>query len=385
MGSAPDGAIRVLVAIKGLASGGAERLLVDAVGARDVDAFDYEVASVLATADALAPAVAAQGVAVRTLGATANVDLRWVPRFRRLVADGGYDIVHFHLPYTAALGRPAVLSLPRRSRPVTLYTEHSLWNRASPLVKALNRLTIGADRALLCVSEPARAALPPALRDRAEVVVHGIDQSSARRAVTRRPEIRARLRAELDVADGELLVVTVAGLRAEKGYDVLLDAASLALARRLPLRFVSAGGGSLAAEFEGRRVALALGSRFRFLGHRGDAVELMAAADIFVLPSRQEGLPVVLMEATSVGAPIVATRVGGVPEIIEDGVDGLLVAPGDPMALADAVARLADDPALRERLAGRAIDHRDAFVAARSTARIEALYRRLVTTRRRAG
>src|ERR1700733_11296254 len=159
---------RVLLAIKGLAHGGAESLLVDTLVAGS-SGFDYEVAFVMASADALAPAIVAHGIPVHDLGAKSNLDLRWVLRFRRLVADGQFDIVHFHLPYTAALGRPAALSVARRSRPVTIYTEHSLWNKVSPPVKALNRVTVGTDGALIAVSQAAYEALPTRLRRRTRV------------------------------------------------------------------------------------------------------------------------------------------------------------------------------------------------------------------------
>ncbi len=373
--------IRVLLAIKGLGHGGAERLLVDTLAARNTVAFEYEVAFVMSSADTLAPAIAAHGIPVHDLGARSNVDLRWVPRFRRLVAGGEFDIVHFHLPYTAALGRPAVLSLSARRRPVTVYTEHSLWNKVSPPVKALNRLTIGADAALVAVSQAAYDALPAGLRHRARVVVHGIDQSLPARAVARRRQCRDRIRGELGVPDGVLLVVTVAGLRSEKGYDVLLDAAQLAARRKLPMMFAAAGEGALAEELNARHDALGLGERFRFLGHRTDALELVAAADIFVLPSHQEGLPVVLMEATSVGTPIVATAVGGVPQMIEDGSNGVLVPPGDPVALADALEGLAADPWRRDELGRRALDRRAAFDVTRSTGEIEELYTGLTAAR----
>ncbi|MBV8462656.1 MAG: glycosyltransferase [Acidimicrobiales bacterium] len=376
-GSGGGRRLRVLVAIKGLAHGGAERLLVDTLAARDTTAFDYEVAYLMAGADALAPAIEDLGVPVHGLGATANVDLRWVPRFRRLLRDGRFDVVHFHLPYTAALGRLAVLSLPGRSRPATVYTEHSLWNKVSPPVKALNRTTVTRDAALLAVSPAAYDALPRGLRGRARVVVHGIDQTGPRAALDRRGELRGRVRRELEVPDGALLCVTVAGLRAEQGYDVLLDAAAEARRRGLPLRFAAAGDGALADELQARRTALGLGDEFRFLGHRPDALELVTAADVFVLPSRQEGLPVVLMEATSVGTPIVASAVGGVPQVLDDGETGLLVPPGEPTALVDALERLAADPALRARLADGALGLRDEFDAARAAADIEREYVRI--------
>jgi glycosyltransferase involved in cell wall biosynthesis len=381
-GSKAQRRIRVLIVIKGLGHGGAERLLLDTVTSADTAAFDYEIAYVLSSADALAPAIRTHGIPVHALGATGNVDLRWMRRLRELLARGQFDIAHFHLPYTAALGRLVVLSLPARTRPLTLYTEHSLWDKVSPPVKALNRLSIRTDRSLIAVSEAAYEALPSRLRHRARIVVHGIDRSESQRAMVQRDEIRARLRRELDVPERSLLVVTVAGLRAEKGYDVLLDAAHLVVRRGLPLHFAAAGEGALHDEVRARHGALGLDDRFRFLGHRSDALELIAGADMFVLASRQEGLPVVLMEATSVGTPIVATAVGGVPQVIEDGRNGIVVPPGDPEALAGALERLATDPDLRAELGHRALVRGAAFDVARSTAEIEALYARLVAGHR---
>ncbi len=350
----------------------------DSVATGDHQAFEYEVAFVLSGSDTLAGELADAGTPVHDLGASRSLDLRWLWSFRRLLVDHRYAIVHFHLPYTAALGRLVVLSLPRHHRPVTVYTEHSLWTKVSPLVKVLNRATAWRDGALIAVSDAAYGDLPRALRGRARVVVHGIDPVPSRAAVADRPGIRARVRAELGVGDPDLLAVTVANLRSEKGYDVLLEAASRIVRRGLPVSFVAAGQGDQAEVLEERRHALGLEDRLRFLGHRTDALDLLVAADLVVLPSHQEGLPVVLMEATSVGATIVATTVGGVPQVITDGVNGLLVPPGDPEALADAVARLAADPELRLRLGRGAAEGSAAFDVARASAEIEAVYDELL-------
>ena len=164
----------MLVVIKCLGYGGAERLLVDLMASRDARSFDYEVAYVLAAEDALVPAVRAEGVPVHALGATANWDLRWMPRFATLLRRGDFDVVHFHLPYAAALGRLVVASLRTGRRPAVVYTEHSLWEKTAAPVRYLNRLGIGRDQALVAVSSAAHDALPEALGPRAEVVVHGV-------------------------------------------------------------------------------------------------------------------------------------------------------------------------------------------------------------------
>ena len=177
---------RVLLAIKGLGYGGAERLVADLVAAGTSSSFEYEVAYILDPPDALAATIASGGTPVHSLGATGNLDLRWMLAFRRLLVDGSFDIVHFHLPYTAALGRLVVATLPRRRRPVTVYTEHSLWNKVAVLVKMLNRATVRSDRALVAVSGAAYDSLPAALQSRARVVVHGVDLSRSAAMVERR-------------------------------------------------------------------------------------------------------------------------------------------------------------------------------------------------------
>jgi glycosyltransferase involved in cell wall biosynthesis len=141
---------------------------------------------------------------------------------------------------------------------------------------------------------------------------------------------------------------------------------------------VAAGQGDQADLLADRHRALGLGDRFRFLGHRQDALALLTAADIVVLPSHQEGLPVVLMEATSVGAAIVATTVGGVPQMITDGANGLLVPPDDPDALVEALQRLTADPDLRRRLGTAAAAGSSTFDVARASAEIEQVYRGLL-------
>ncbi len=347
----------MLLVIKCLGYGGAERLLVDMVAAGDRQRFHYEVAYVLRHQDALVPTISAGGTPVHSLGAAHNADLRWMVALRRLLVAGRYDVVHFHLPYAAAFGQMVVASLPRLARPAVVYTEHSLWDRARFMNRVLLRGSMRSGERLVAVSQASYDALPTSLQRRATTVVHGVDLSLSDSLIARRAELRALVRSELAMKDDEFLFMTVANLRPEKGYDVLLEAAKAIADAGLPIRIAAVGRGPLSTQLRARQVELGLGDRFRFLGQRDDVLPLLAGADAFVLASRHEGLPVALMEATSVGLPIVASRVGGIPQVLEDGVDALLVDPGDAGLLAQAMKRLASDPELCVRL-GRRAQHR---------------------------
>jgi glycosyltransferase involved in cell wall biosynthesis len=356
----PCAGLRVLLVIKCLGYGGAERLLVDMVSAPD-RRFEYEVAYVLRDQDALVPAVRESGTPVHALGATHNGDLRWMTALRRVLVEGRYDVVHFHLPYAAALGQLVVTSLPRSIRPGVVYTEHSLWDRTPLVIRALLRTTVRHGERLVAVSQASYDALPTPLRRRAKVVVHGVDLSRSDSLMARRRDLQVSVRAELGIDPGEFLFMAVANLRPEKGYRVLLDAARTIADRGLPIRIAAVGRGPLRDELAERHAELALGDRFLFLGQRDDVLQLLAGADAFVLASLHEGLPVALMEATSVGLPIVASSVGGIPQILETETDALLVPPGNPNALVEAMTRLAADPELQERLGRQAKLHSSMF------------------------
>lgn len=359
---------RVLWLAKGLGPGGMERLLETHARIGDRDRFEYSAAYLVERPHSLVGALEAQGVACTRLGGGRALDPAWPLRLRRLVRGERIDVVHIHSPMVAAVARPAVRSL--RSRPAIVYTEHNSWLSYSLPTRVANAATYPLDDAHLAVSEGvARSVMAPLRRD-VEVLTHGIDVAS----VASHREHRDSKRKELGLEPDTVLVITVAHLREEKAYDVLLDAAARVSGAGPDVRFVSVGHGPLAAEMEARRAERHLGERFRFLGFRPDVPELLAAADIFCLASRHEGLPVALMEAYALGLPVVGTRVGGLPEVVEHGGSGILVAPEDPAALADAILALAADGECRRRFGRRAAELAGQFDSRISVRRLEAVY-----------
>ena len=372
--TAPRSRPRVLWLIKGLGPGGAERLLVEHAAIGDHRALDYHVAYLLPWKDQLVPDLEALGVTTHCLGVRSVADPRGVLRLRRLVRAIDVDVVHAHSPAVAAAGRVALRDL--RPRPAFVSTEHNRWASHRRLTRAANRATIGLDDATLAVSEAVRSSMGRH-GDSVSVVRHGIDVERVR---AHAPD-RADVRAELAVADDEALVVTVANLRANKGYPYLLAAARTALDDGCCIRFVAAGQGPLEAELRALHDRLDLADGFRLLGYVPDAARLTAGADLFVLASVHEGLPVAVMEALALGVPVVATDVGGLPELVEPDVSGLLVPPRDAAALAAANAA-ALEPTTRARLAAGARRQGATVDAGDAVARLDRLYLQLAASRR---
>ena len=166
------------------------------------------------------------------------------------------------------------------------------------------------------------------------------------------PEARGRRRTELGLTNDDLAVGMVAMLRPEKGHEVLFEAVKSLRSRFPTLRVFLVGDGPRREELVTSVDRMGLGGVIRFMGLQENVPELVAAFDVVVLTSypRVETLPFSLLEALSQSVPAVATRVGSLPEIVEDGGAGYLVEPGDPVAFGEALARVLGDPELRRRL-----------------------------------
>ena len=199
------------------------------------------------------------------------------------------------------------------------------------------------------------------------VIPNGVDFDAIRSCV-RRPRPRK--------------VVVVANLRSEKGHDVLIDAAVI-VRRRFPDATIECvGHGPELDSLVERAGRLRLLHAFRFTGHRDDVAARLADADLFVLPSRSEAFPNAVLEAMAAGLPVVASAVGGILELIDSGRTGLLVPPGEPQPLADALCRLMEDPALAARLGDAGRDEaRARYSFDRMVAAFESLYLEELTRR----
>jgi glycosyltransferase involved in cell wall biosynthesis len=213
-----------------------------------------------------------------------------------------------------------------------------------------------------------------------EIIANGIETERFR---VRPPAERAALRERLGFEKDDFVVLSVAVLRPQKGLDRLVAALAAIKAQVPKARLLIVGDGPERERLVSQTAALGLGDAVRFAGFRGDIPDLMAAADLFVLPSLDDVQPTVVMEAMASGAPIVATAVGSVPDMITDGVDGMLTPPGDVPALARAILALATDGPRCEQFgrSGRAtVEAR--FSLDHNVAATSALYDRIIAKRR---
>ena len=366
---AERGLVRVLWVTKGLGRGGAEQLLVGLAKRLDPARFSLDVAYVLSNKDALVPDLIAAGAAVHDLGGRA-----WPVRLRALVRRRSFDVVHTHAPLPAAVVR---LSLPRAARAALVHTEHNLWERYRWPTYWANRSTYRRNDAVIAVSSGVAASIRPG-EPAVEVVIHGIDEANVRSG----DAARAHGRAVLGIDDAAPVIGTVGNLTPKKDHATLLEAVAGLSGRHPGLRLVVVGTGPLAARLQADASARGLDGVAVFTGSRGDVADLLPAFDVFALSSTHEGLPIALLEAMAAGVPPVATAVGGVPEVVTDGQDGILVPPRDAAALGAALSALLDDGAERARLGAAAATTAATFDLDPAVRRTEAIYERVLATRR---
>lgn len=366
-----DDRTRVLWVSKGLGPGGAERLLLSFARAGDQQRFAFRAAHLLPWKDQLVGPMRQAGVEVGCLDGARLADLRWVGRLRRLVAGERIEVVHLHSPAVAGLARPALASI--RPRPAIVTTAHNVWPSFHPLTRALDQVTEPLDDHLFSVSHAVHESLPARMRERSEVLVHGVDVAG----IGQRRGERDRRRAELGVADRRV-VITIANLRADKDHRNLFAAAERVLAARHDVVFLVIGQGPLAEHLRTDLAGRGLDDRVRLLGHQEDPIAHLVAADVFALASRHEGLPIALLEALAAGLPVAATAVGGIPELVREGAEGRLVPPGDPVALAAAVTALLE-PDTNRSCAAAALARAGAFDITRAVERQQDVYAALAT------
>jgi glycosyltransferase involved in cell wall biosynthesis len=303
-------------------------------------------------------------------------------RLASIIRTRRVDILHSHLFYSSLFASP----IGRACRvPLIVETPHvrEHWRRGWKSSFLVDRLVGRCVDTYVAVSKANARYLTQEKRlpDRKVVVIeNGCDL--ARFDPDRLPP--AGLKKSLEFGESDLVLVVAARLEPQKGHRVLLEALPAVLREFATVRLVCVGDGQLRPELEALVVRLGLSASVRFVGYRSDVADWLALADMTVLPSFYEGLPLAAIESLAVARPVVATAVDGTPEVVLHERNGLIVPPGDARALAEAICRLLRDSRMRRDL-GRA--GRDwvltRFNQERQVQRTQDLYLQALGTRRR--
>ncbi|MFZ5892886.1 MAG: glycosyltransferase [Myxococcota bacterium] len=326
---------------------GAERLLADMLRHRS-NRFRFSVVCVIKTGG-LADEIRNMGVPVELIARKGKFDPGLILRLARWFRKEDVKVVHTHLFTADSYGRVAARLA---GVPAVFSTAHNTVVCEGKPQKAVHwALSWISTRVVACSEEVGRVMrsqdhLPAS---RLTVIANGIDIDRFKGANGE------GVRQEFSVPDGMPLIGVVGRLHPAKGHTDLLAAMAQLKKEGIAPKCLIIGSGEIRAQLEEEMRALGLEDHVVFTGQRKDVPRILAALDVLAMPSRWEGLPIALLEAMSMSLPIVATRVSGIPDVIQDGENGLLVHPAQPTELAGALRRVLTDPALREKLGKNAL------------------------------
>ncbi|HEX8648426.1 MAG TPA: glycosyltransferase [Thermoleophilaceae bacterium] len=381
MSDAPNsGRLRVVTLVDHLGtSGGGERLAMEISKRLDRDRFEpihcasrYHPEYAGPATRAAAQELEEAGVRLLGLGRTSARSIaEWRPLVSLLRRER-VEVLHAHKfgsnVWAALLG-------PLARVPVVVAHEHTWSYEGQPVRRFLDRELIArASDAFVAVSSDDRRKM---------IEIEGISPEDVTFVPNGIDGVRegdgARVRAELGIAPDTPVVGAVAVLREQKALDVLIRAAAALLPELPDLRVLIAGDGPERERLEDLVRELGAGGAVTLLGLRSDVPDLLAALDVAALSSNYEGSPLAVMEYMDAGLPVAATSVGGVPDLIEDGVHGFLVEPGDPQALAGAIGKLLRDRDAAAAMGARARERRRSEFTIDNTVRtLERMYEDLL-------
>src|SRR6267378_948599 len=324
---------------------------------------------------ALAARASKEGFPVHPVPMRGAWDLRAVLALASVMRAIRPEIVHWQAARAHAIGAMAALIERAPARVLSRRVQFPV--RGSVGSRLLYALPI--DR-IAAISGAVREALVRSGVDAAkiDVVPSGIDVAPGLS-----PARRLELRAELGCADPDVVGINVAALSPGKSHEDLLRATAIASRRAPRLKLWIAGEGPLEETLRKEQRTLGLDGTVTFLGFRTDVEALLRAADFFCTPTSSEGLGSSILEAMAAGLPVVATRVGGIPEIVEDGRTGVLVPPSDPAAFAESMVAMAARADLRREMGKSGREHAGRFSADRTAEGTYVVYRAALKARRR--
>ncbi len=371
-------ALKVIHLVEDLKIGGAERVIADTVLGLDRKKYDASVWCVTRGGET-ATELSERGIEVKILGISSYRNPLNTLKLTRLLRAARPDIVHTHGYFASVIGR---LAARRAEIPVILTHVHSTYweyrKRHLMIERKLSRFT----QKIICCSRAVENFVKNTEKitdDKTIVIYNGVDEE--RFSPFKSP---TSIRTELGMDEKAAVVGTVSSLTSHKGHEYFIQATSLVLNTLPSAKFLIVGDGPLRKKLENQAKNLNIHPSVIFTGTRKDIPEMLSLMDVFVLPSHtREGLGIAIIEAMAAEKPVVATDIGGIPEVVNHGETGLLVPPGDPESLSKAIIELLQNP-LRAKTMGEKGRTRvkEKFTTKKMLSEIEHVYQSLTRERK---
>jgi glycosyltransferase involved in cell wall biosynthesis len=367
--------LKVIHLVEDMKTGGAERVIADIAEGLDRNRYDVRVWCITRGGDT-ADELTEKGIAVMILGISSYHNPFKILKLKRLLREAAPDIVHTHGYFASVIGR---LSAQKADVSVILAHVHSTyWDYKKRHIFMERKLSRFTDK-IICCSK----AVENFVRDfekigkgKTAVIYNGVDEE---RFYPR--EDTPSIRSELGIDENAPLVGTVSSLTPHKGHEYLFRAASLVKEEFPSAKFLIVGDGPLRTELEDLVKNLSVYPDILFTGTRKDVPKILSVMDVFVLPSSfREGLGIAIIEAMAAEKPVVATDIGGIPEVVKQGETGFLVPPGDPRALAKAIIELLQNPEKAREIGKKGrVRFKEKFTRKHMLSEIDALYQSLTS------
>lgn len=362
---------RILHVTFNMGFGGTEQVIRQLINNLDPDRFECEIACIDGEPGELGQQLARdRGIAIHTRQRKPGFDTTLVRWLHRIIKKGRFDVVHGHQYSPFLYGWLAHWLTGSR----IVFTEHGRFHpdRYRKKARFINPLIARTSHSLIAISQATRDALGEyeyMPRSKIQVIYNGIEPPS--RDTNREKQIRAKL----ELTPEDIVIGTVARLDPVKNQSLLLKATRRLLDEGYPVRLLLVGDGPEREKLEAHMRELSLETSVVFTGFQQNPADYLGLMDVFLLPSFTEGTSMTLLEAMSLGVPIIASRVGGTPEIVEHGKTGLLFDSGDEGGLVHALKILLDTPDTKRQMTSKARKRfQQAFSARQMTDQYQSLY-----------
>ncbi len=370
--------LKVIHLVEDLKIGGAERVIADTTLGLDRKKYEPSVWCVTRGGET-ATELSEKGIEVKILGISSYRNPLNTSKLTRLLKAARPDIIHTHGYFASVIGR---LAARRAGTPVILTHVHSTYweyrKRHIMIERKLSHFT----HKIICCSRAVENFVKNTekITDNKTIVIYnGVDEE--RFSPLKSP---TSIRTEFGMDEETVVVGTVSSLTPHKGHEYLIQAASLVLGTLPSVKFLIVGDGPLRQRLEDQAKNLNIHPAVIFTGTRKDIPEILSLMDVFVLPSHtREGLGIAIIEAMAAERPVVATDIGGIPEVVNNSETGLLVPPGDPKALSKAIIELLQDPSRAKTMGEKGrIRVKEKFTVKKMLSEIENVYQSLVNQRK---